>query len=394
MSLSKFFSSVLRKELIDSLRDRRTIMTVLTVSILSGPLSLFLMGEFIGSIERDAERREVYVAGADQMPGLINFMQRQGLTIKEPPADYEAKIRSGDFQRAVVRPGPKFAEKLTHGEKAPIEVVFESTRTSAGPSISIATEAVRGYNREVGSQRLIALGMSPGVMQAVDLERIDMATAQARGAQILFIVPWVALLACIGGMLSVAIDVTAGERERGSLEPLLTTPGERSAIVAGKWLTVTLYGCAVILLTVVGMWVSTQLIRSEALASIMQLSTPQVLMLIGILIPFAGFIAAGLMLVSTFGRSFKEAQTYASYFMLIFNFLPITSLFIKQKDQLWQLFVPGLAQQFTMERVVRGEALGALDIALPALVALAAAVIFMALQKNLLARERIIFGRS
>ncbi len=389
-----FFMTVFKKEMRDTLRDRRTIMTVLLTSVLIGPIVLLLLSEFIGKIEKDAERRVITVDNIAAAPLLENFLLRQGMTIKPPPVDYEKKLADGEFQQAVIRVEKDFSAQIARGENPSIKILYESTRTEAAPSISVATELVRAFGRELGGQRLMASGVPPQLAQPVDVERIDLASVAAKGAQILFIIPMITLFGILGGTLSVAIDVTAGERERGSLEPLLTTPARRLGIVIGKWLTVTFYGWAIVALTLTGFWVSTYLIRSESLASIMQFGPPQMATFALSLIPFAGFTSALLMLVATYGRTFKEAQTYAAYIMTLVSFVPLLSLFFKTKDQLWQLFIPIMSQQFVMERVVRGETLRAVDFIVPAAMALLLAGLFLFIQKRLLEQERIVFGRS
>lgn len=390
----KFFLTVFKKELIDTLRDRRTMMTVLFTSVLIGPIVLVLLSEFIGKIEKDTEKREIYVANIAAAPQLKNFLLRQGMTIKAAPETYETKIAAGQFQQAVIRVKDNFSDQLLKGEKPTIEILYESTRTEAGPSIAIASNLVRGFIQELGMQRLMAAGVNPQLSQPINMERIDMASLAAKGAQILFIIPMITLFGVIGGTLSVAIDLTAGERERGSLEPLLSTPANRLGIVIGKWMTVTFYGWIIVFLTLLGFWVAIQLIRSESLASLMQFGPPQMLNFALSLLPFAAFTSALLMLVATYGRTFKEAQTYASYLMMLVSFVPLLSLFFKQKDQFWQLFIPVMSQQFVMERVVRGEALKLQDFLIPALVAFVLAMIAVYIQKALLAQERIVFGRS
>ena len=390
----KFFLTVFKKEFIDTLRDRRTMMTVLFTSVLMGPVVLVLLSEFIGKIEKDTERREVYVANIAAAPQLKNFLLRQGMTIKAPPEAYEAKIADGQFQQAVIRVEDDFSDQLMKGEKPTIEILYESSRTEAGPSIAIASNLVRGFIQELGMQRLLAAGVNPQLSQPINIERTDMASLAAKGAQILFIIPMITLFGVIGGTLSVAIDLTAGERERGSLEPLLSTPANRLGIVMGKWMTVTFYGWVIVFLTLSGFWIATQFIRSESLASLMQFGPPQMLNFALALLPFAAFTSASLMLVATYGRTFKEAQTYASYLMMLVSFVPLLSLFFKQKDQLWQLFIPVMSQQFVMERVVRGEAFQLQDFFIPGLVAIVLAMVAVYLQKTLLAQERIVFGRS
>jgi sodium transport system permease protein len=388
------FLAVFGKELKDSLRDRRTVTTVLISSVVLGPLVLMVLAQFISRLEEKAEKKEVYVQGLANAPQFENFLLRQGVSIKTSPENIENALRTGSFQQAVIRVPADFSRKLNGGERASLQVLYESTRTEGAPSIGVANELVRGFNRELGAQRMMAGGIAPALAQPVELERLDFASSQARGAQILFIIPLMLLVGAAANALSVTIDVTAGERERGSLEPLLTTPANRLAVALGKWAIITFYACAVIVLTLSGFWVATQFVKSESLQSLLQFGLPEVTTFLIVLVPFAGFIAAFQMLVASFGRSFKEAQTYATYVLLVVNMIPLLSLFIQQKDQLWQLFVPAMAQQFVMERALRGEALGVHDYIIPCIVAVIGAVIFVWLQHKLLSREEIVFGKS
>ncbi len=114
-------------------------------------------------------------------------------------------------------------------------LVFDDSRNGAQPSIRLADTALRGFARETGVVRAIARGISPQLLQPVNVERINMATPKQQAAFLLFIIPMFGLLGSVIGSLGVALDTTAGERERGSLEPLLMNPSPPGAIVAGKW---------------------------------------------------------------------------------------------------------------------------------------------------------------
>ena len=155
---------------------------------------------------------------------MINFLQRAGATVKDAPDDYAAQIKSGRLQNAVIVVPDQFEQRLAAGETIRLPVTFDETATRAQPATRVTLNAVRGFARELGVQRLLARGVSPQVLAAVEIEEINLASSQARGAQLLFLIPWLALLGSVAGAISVAIDVTAGERERGSLEPLLMNP--------------------------------------------------------------------------------------------------------------------------------------------------------------------------
>jgi len=384
---------VFRKELKDALRDRRTWLIVLVTSILVGPLTLILLSKFISGLEEDAAKREVYVANASAAPTLVNFLQRAGATVKDAPGDYEAQIKSGRLQNAVIVVPANFEARLEAGETIRLQVMFDETATRAQPATRATLATVRGLTRELGLQRLLTRGVSPQVMAPLDIEEVNLASSQARGAQLLFLIPWLALLGSVAGAISVAIDVTAGERERGSLEPLLMNPISTAALVLGKWSVVALCSATVVLLTLIGFQAAMQFIQSENLSALMQFGLDEFALFVVMLLPFSAMIASLNMLAATYGRSHKEAQTYATYLAMLVNFAPIVPLFISIRDAAWQLFVPAMAQQSVMMRALRGETVSAVDILLPGAIALAMTALALAGQAVLLRNERIIFSR-
>jgi sodium transport system permease protein len=384
---------VFRKELVDALRDRRTWFVVLLSSLLAGPASLLLIASFVSSAEESAARREVIVANAAAAPALVNFLQRQGATITDAPSDYREQLRSGRLQNAVVVIPPDFEQRQAKGETVRIEVVLDETASRAQAAVRTTTALLRGYSRELGSQRLLARGVSPQVLQPIEIEEVNLAGSRARGAQLLFLVPWLALVGAVVGAISVAIDVTAGERERGSLEPLLMNPVTTGSIVLGKWAVAATCSAAVVVLTLAGFTAAMQFVRSENLAALMQFGAPEVALFLALLLPFSAMVGALNMLAATYGRSHKEAQTYASYITMIVNFVPILPLFLTIRDAPWQLAVPALAQQTVLMRALRGESVGPVDILLPGVIALALTAAALLLQARLLRNERIVFSR-
>jgi sodium transport system permease protein len=384
---------VFRKELTDALRDRRTWMVVLVSSILAGPISLLLLSKFVASVEESVARREVFLAGGAAAPTLANFIERAGGTVKEAPADFRELVRSGELQNAVVVVPPDFEARLGRGESIRLDVVFDDTSSRSQGPVRATLGMLRAFSRELGSQRLLARGVGLQVLSPVDVEEINLAAGKSRGAQLLFLVPWLALLGAVVGAISVAIDVTAGERERGSLEPLLMNPVSTPAIVLGKWAVVAACSAAVVVLTLVGFRGAMAFIPSESLSALMQFGAAESVLFLAMLLPFAAMIAAVNMFAATYGRSHKEAQTYASYLTMLVNFAPVIPLFLSVRDAAWQLFVPAMAQQVVMMRALRGEAVGPADVLVPAAMAIGITALALGAQARLLRNERIVFSR-
>ena len=382
------------KELRDALRDRRMWTIVLVSSLVAGPVSLLLISRLVSTIEERAARREIVVDGIDAAPSLVNFLQRAGATVLPAPVGYEAQLRSGELQNGVIVVPRDFEQRLAAGDPLTVDVLYDDSHDKAQPIVRAAVRTVQAFNRELGTQRLLARGVSPQLLAAIELEEKNLAASGAQGARILFIVPWVALLVAVAGCISVAIDVSAGERERGSLEPLLMNPLDVGQIVLGKWAAVASCATVVALLTIVGFIGATLLVKSETLSALLQFGPRQIAVFAIMIVPFAALMAAVNMLAATFGRSFKEAQTYVSYITMLVNFAPIVPLFLTVRDAPWQLGVPALGQMMVLMRALRGDAIASLDLAVPAAVCVLGVLLCLGLQARLLRREVIIFARS
>ncbi len=385
--------TVYLKELKDALRDRRTAIMILVASIITGPLTLILVAQFISGLEEKSAILKVRVVGQQHAPALTNYLRRNDVEIEIAPSDYEARIREGRLDAVIVVPDD-FDERFLAGDNAKVEIVYDDSRAESGPAIRQAERLLRAFNQETGTLRMMARGVSPDLVEPVKVERVNTATPRQKGAFILFLIPMFAILSPLLGGMTVAIDSTAGERERGSLEPLLANPVPSGQIVVGKWLAAWTFAASVGVLTLTGFVLAALLYAQKKLATLMTFGTPELVQFVVIVIPFAAMTSAMQMLICTYGRSYREAQTYVSYLATAASFVPVIVMFSGLKDALWQLAVPVLGQQMVLSRVVRGDVLAPVDYLLPSAVAFAVAAICVTLVSRLLREERIVFGRS
>ena len=386
-------ATVYAKELLDAFRDRRTLLMVLVASIVTGPLTLVLIAQFVSGLEERSSILKVRIAGLEHAPALVNFLQRNDVDIEQAPEDYESLVRTGRLDAVIVVPAD-FQERFLGGDDARVELLYDDSRTESSPAIHQAERLLRAFNREVGYLRLVARGVSPTLIEAVKVDHVNTATPRQKGAVLLFLIPMFAILAPLLGGMTIAIDATAGERERGSLEPLLANPVSSATLVLGKWLAAWTSAAAVGSLTIAGFLVAAALYAERKLASLMQFGLPEALAFLAIMIPFAACTSALQMLVSTYGRTYREAQTYVSYLATLVSFVPVIALFSGLKDDAWQLGVPVLGQLTALMRVLRGDALTGADFAVPSLVAFVLAGFAIAALTRLLGEERIVFGRA
>lgn len=364
---------VFRKELADALRDRRTLLVVLLSSVAMGPLVLVLLSTLVADAERRAGAREVWVAGIEHAPALRNFLERQTHVVRPAPADYAARLADGRLAEPVVVVAPGFEADLAAARSPLVEVVGSSANRRAQSAMGRVVGLLRGFNQEQVTLRLALRGVSPSLLEAVQIEERDLADPAARGVQLTAMLPFFVLMAVLYGALNAALDSTAGERERGSLEPLLMNPAGRGALAAGKWAAVATVGMLIAVLSCLSFLPGQWLLRSESLAALFRFGPREAALFIALLLPLAGALSALLMAIAIRCRSVKEAQASTSVLVLLASLVPLVSVFGAQAEARWHLWVPALGQVSLMTRVLKGDELGAADLLLPLAVSAAVA---------------------
>ncbi len=373
--------TVFRKEWIDALRDRRTLAVVLLSSVLMGPLVLVALSSLLASFESRAERREVVLAGAESAPTLVNYIARQGFTIKPAPADYEAQLKRAELGDPVLVIPQDFEAALKSGDLPRLLLVSDSANKRAEAGAGRLQRLVAGFNRERATLALALRGVSVELIESAHVDERDLASPQTRGTQITGMLPFFVLMAVLYGALNAALDSTAGERERGSLEPLLMNPAAPLAIVLGKWAAVTAVALLIALLSCFSFIPAQWLLRGDALAALFQFGVHEALWFLAVIAPLAAALAALLMAVAIRCRSVKEAQASTAVLGLGVSLLPLFGLLNPGAEERWHFWVPALAQNTLMTRVLKGEELGAEALGVSLLVCLLmalAGIVFVA----------------
>jgi sodium transport system permease protein len=371
------------KELVDALRDRRTLFMVLLSSVAIGPLLLVALSALVADFEARAESREIYAVGIEAAPTLHNYLLRQAWTLQAAPADYAAAMVKRSFGHAVLLVPANFEQDLADGVVPRLTLVSASANNRAQGEAASLSRLLQGFNQEQATLRLVMHGTAPGLLQAVQVDEQDLAAPSVRAAQFTRMLPFFVLMAVLYGALHAALDTTAGERERGSLEPLLMTPAPRWALVLGKWGAVASVSMGVAVLSCFSFLPGQWLLRSETLSAMFLFGPREALLFLALLLPLAAMLSALLMAVAIRCKSFKEAQANNTVVVLAVSLLPMVTLFNQGGEQPWHLWLPALAQLTLMQRVLEGEALGAADLMLPLAVAAvlsALCVVFVARQ--------------
>jgi sodium transport system permease protein len=361
--------TVFRKELIDAMRDRRTLMLMVGSFIVIGPLMMMFLSASISQLQNKNDRRQIYVQGAEYAPSLNNYFARQGITVKTAPANFEKAIQSESLRDPVIIIHPHFEDELAQGLQPKIEVVYDSSSREASNG-GVAQKLLIGFSQERAALTLALRGVSSSAVESLDIQEHDLANAQARASQFMSILPMFTLMAVGIGALNAAIDTTAGERERGSMEPLLMTPGKRWAIVIGKWGAVTMLGILVVCTSCFSFLPSQELMSNETMQAMFQFGWREAAEFILVLIPFTAVVSAMMMVLALYGRTAKEAQAQCGILLMAINLIPVMILLNPGAEAPWQFAVPGVAQSLQMNHILKGESLDAVQLSLPLTVSL------------------------
>ena len=357
--------TVFAKEIVDALRDRRTLLVVLLSSVLMGPLVLIALSGLIATFEARAEKREVFVAGIEHAPALKNYFERQTYVVKPAPADFEAQLRGSKLGDPVVVVPPDFEAAMLRGDAPALELVSDSANKQAESGTGRIQRLLAGYSRERALLSLAFRGVSPELLEPMRVEEQDLASTQTRATQLTGMLPFFVMLAVLYGALHAALDTTAGERERGSLEPLLMNPAELMALVLGKWGAVASVAMLIAVLSCFSFIPAQRLLQSDTLQALFQFGLREALLFLVLLLPFAAALSALLMAVAIRCKSFKEAQANSSVVILGVSLLPLANVFNLGGEAPWHLWVPALAQNTLMTRVLKGEGFDAEQLLVP-----------------------------
>ena len=385
---------VMRKEVVDNLRDRRTLAAALFYPLL-GPVLLVALLTVIGrSFSDQAESPlELPLVGAERAPNLVRFLEQHGAEILPGPVDPQAAVKAGDVDLVLVIP-EDFAQQFRAGDPATLQLINDDSRQSATISIRRARQLLEAYSRQVGALRLLARGISPVVVQPLAVEDISVATPQSQAAGFMNMTGYFLIYSIFIGGMYLAIDSTAGERERKSLEPLLLSPLPRRDLVLGKLGATLTFTLVAVLETLLAFGVVLNRIPLEDYLGIrFGLSGSAILAVFLIVLPILPLASALQIIIASFTRSFKEAQNYLSLLPLVPALPGLFLAFLPIKPSLWAMLIPTFGQQLLINQVMRDEPIAPLYLAASAGTTLLAAALLTWLAVRLYEREALVFGR-
>ncbi len=384
--------TIAHKETFDNLRDRRSVGNAL-LTVLMVPLLYIVLFGFMNRAFSEQARRplDLPVVGAEYAPNLIAFLAQNNVNVLPGPDDPETAVRSGDVNLVLVIPDD-YGEAFTEGRPAPVQLLRDASNQSSDMAAARAASALQQYSQQIAALRLVARGLNPAMMTPLMVERVDVSPDDRGGAGfILSLLPVVMITAAFFGGFYLAVDTTAGERERDSLESLLLNPVRRTVVVLGKYLatfvfamlgTVLATTCFLLLLRVPQVQDFTGIrlsIGNELILTALLLMLPVVLMAVAVEI-----------LIASYARSFKDAQNYVQLVALI-GFMPSVFLSVLPfNPQNWMYAIPTIGQLLLINQAARGELLPMNSLLLTTAVTLAVGLAALITAIRLYSQERII----
>ncbi|HSL31464.1 MAG TPA: ABC transporter permease [Anaerolineales bacterium] len=384
---------IFQKEMLDNLRDYRSWITGLFWALF-GPLLLGGMIMLLGNTvrERVEESLVLPVAGAENAPSLVGFLEQQDIVIETAPTDPEAAVIAGDINVALIIP-PEYSEEFSEGSTARVQLIYDSTRQSASPDIARARSAIENYSYYIGVLRLSLRGVSPEVIQVVQIENVNTATPQSQALIFLSMLPYFIIFAIFNGASPVITDATAGERERGSLEPLLINPLPRGWIAIGKMLSAMPFAILNLTITLAGFAAIFRLLPVEELLGVQIGFDPGALLAVFMICLPIVFLACAIQtLIASFTKTTKEAGTYLPFIGLIPSLPGLALAFLPVKPDLWTMLIPTFGQQVLINQFLRYEPVSMQNISISALLTILLALLITFIAVKLYEGERIITG--
>jgi sodium transport system permease protein len=320
---------VYRKELVDSLRDTRTLISMTAVPLLLMPLLTIGLG--VVSVRQVDQAREeipkVMILGGDDSPNLRAELAKLGeVQIVPQEPDYAEEISNQQIRAAVEIP-EGFDAKLAAGEPMSVKIYMYEGELKSGFGADRMQKFFRDLRDRAIRERLEARHLPESLIRPFDIKQQNVAPPEKVGGAILGgLVPYFVILLCLTGAMYPAMDLTAGEKERGTIETILCSPVSRTHLVLGKFLMVLTASIATAILAITSMAVSfgagkkmlIGITHGAADAALQVTITGKAMVSIFfVVLPLAVFFSAALLALSLFAKSFKEAQSYISPLMIV-----------------------------------------------------------------------------
>ena len=385
--------TVYKKEVRENLRDRRSLFNSVLLGPILFPVLFIGLAYFAGSKQQERVEKvlEIPVVGVHHAPNLVSFLEQQGVVIKPAPQDPEASIRAQEVQ-VIIRIPEQFAEQWKTGKPAVVELIADPSRRESEIPMLRVKRLLRTYGAQIGHLRLQLRGVSPTIRTAIMVKDVDLSTPQSRGMLVMIMLPYVLMITAFTGGMHLAIDSTAGEKERKSLEPLLINPVPRWQIMLGKMSATATYAFASLALTLLAFRFAFPFLPTGALGVDLNLSADAVGGILLAVAPVVVLAAALLTTLAALAKSLREAQSYMGLVFMIPMIPSLIFMVNPMKPETWMMVIPMFSQNLLIGELVRGESVSLLWLALSMSSTLLIGLGFAAIAATLFNRPRIVFS--
>ena len=310
--------AITKKEIQDNIRDKRSLGFALIYPA-AFPLYIafvFFLTVSISSVDFEKET-DLHVMGQQLAPNLITYLQQNNFNIVDAPDNFETLVDSLDIP-VVLEISDEFGENLRKGLPAPLKVYMTESDNDSDKAFNKINTVLKRYGRSLDQRRLQVRGIDTNLFESINVDKEDVSSEGSSGRAQGLMVPMAIIISMVMGAFYLAIEVTAGEKEKHTLEPLLTLPISRKKMVLGKFFALLAFCLLSLVVAVLSFVIVFELVPSDKIPDIFNFNFELISKICIILIPLATFIAALLMLVSSFTKSTKEAQTYLGFTIFLF----------------------------------------------------------------------------
>lgn len=374
------FLSLLRKELIDAIRDKRSVMAGLYYAIFVPLLMAGMMMLLIDKLT-SPEDLNITINNSFAAADLVAYLDNQGIRHSNDKATTKA---------IEITIGAAYAEQMHRAEPAEVILIADRSEENLQSAIRRTERTLQRYSAEMASLRLIARGINPKIMNSLNVKMQDQATTESKGGQLIAMIILFMLLSVFVSGMNLAIDTSAGERERNSLALLLSHPISLRQLVLSKVCAVSIFGMlGLFLVLLVSKFVYPFVPWQELGFNVdININFMMAAFIAGV---FVAFLAASMQLfVSFMAKSFKEAQTYITFVMFVPMMLSYAVTFDLATDEL--RWAPVTGQLQALIDVMKGKEIPLLQLAVSCLSTLLISIALVLGMERLLKSEKIVFG--
>ncbi|MDG1243353.1 MAG: ABC transporter permease subunit [Porticoccaceae bacterium] len=374
------FTSLLRKELLDAVRDKRSVMAGLYYAFFT-PVLLAVVLTAVINKATNPEDIEITITNGIEASNLVNYLSDRGISQGDDPD----KLKNIELVIST-----DFSKQLNRAEPAEVTLIADQSEDSLGTAIARIKRALGSYSSEMVSLRLISRGINPNIINPVKVHIQDQATAVSKGGQIMGVMTMLMILSVFVAGMNLAIDTSAGERERNSLALLLSHPVSVLQLVMSKTVAVSIFGMLGLILTIIVSKFVYPFVPWQELGFSVDISGSFVLGALLAGFSVAIFAASMQLFVSFMAKSFKEAQTYISFVM----FVPIAMSYAATLDFAVEelRWAPVSGQLQALIDLAKGKEIPLLQLAVSCLSTLIISLALIFGMERLLKSEKIVFG--